>query len=492
MANTTWKQVVLDTADAYREANGTTGKIPVGQLAEKVRAGAGTPYEGDNPLTIGQAGFTFPAKTLLKDGLQIINGVNGEDLTDTVADQTTAVEALMKMVNRKIAMNNGEGQYVWKKSNTTSRLPEGYTEVEYIESTGTQKINTGVTIGSATMLLKTRLACTAPNGNDNWFMSVGASGNIMQFGTHEGTYQIILSGVNMGGKEKATTDIVNIELSLEGTTYTMSGDASFSFTASQLGTSAAFRSSPINIAWGNWRTYETELYIGGVLAGHYIPCYYSDGTAGVYDLISKTFKTNAGTGTFGVGRKHYYDFVGYAVSFDVNTYPDNALQNGYWYERVSEYEMHLDGIYLWKRLSAEGGELLGYVTASSEDAYPNGGMKDGYWYELVEEGISGVDFGEVTLSTNGGITISHNLKAVPSESYLIPKSLVTATMSTKNMSVANHNGLVESVITDGWGHLTYNYYSGYYNTCTDTEVTFTPYNSANGFCANNYIWFVKK
>ena len=115
MAQTTWKQVVLDTADAYREANGSIEKIPVGSLADKVRAGAGTPYTGDNPLTIGQAGFTFPAKTLLKDGLQIVNGVNGEDLTDTVADQTTAVEELMKMVSRKIAMNNGEGQYVWKK-----------------------------------------------------------------------------------------------------------------------------------------------------------------------------------------------------------------------------------------------------------------------------------------------------------------------------------------------------------------------------------------
>lgn len=49
---------------------------------------------------------------------QVMNlpAAGGEDLTDTVADQTTAVEELMKMVNRKIAMNNGEGQYVWKKS----------------------------------------------------------------------------------------------------------------------------------------------------------------------------------------------------------------------------------------------------------------------------------------------------------------------------------------------------------------------------------------
>lgn len=75
-----------------------------------------TSYKGANPLTIGQAGVAFPANTLFLEDFDILNGVNGEDLTDTAADQKTAVEDLLKMVNRKIAMNNGEGQYVWKKS----------------------------------------------------------------------------------------------------------------------------------------------------------------------------------------------------------------------------------------------------------------------------------------------------------------------------------------------------------------------------------------
>jgi hypothetical protein len=74
-----------------------------------------TSYKGANPLTIGQAGVAFPANTLFLEDFDILNGVNGEDLTDTAADQTTAVKELMKMVSRKIAMNNGEGQYVWKK-----------------------------------------------------------------------------------------------------------------------------------------------------------------------------------------------------------------------------------------------------------------------------------------------------------------------------------------------------------------------------------------
>ena len=37
--STTWKQVVLDVADAWREANDSTAKIPVGELPNKVKEG---------------------------------------------------------------------------------------------------------------------------------------------------------------------------------------------------------------------------------------------------------------------------------------------------------------------------------------------------------------------------------------------------------------------------------------------------------------------
>lgn len=116
MSQTTWKQVVLDVADAYREASDTTEKIPVSSLADKVRAGAGTPYAGDNPLLLGQEGFTFPAKTLLKEELRIENAVTGEDLTETYTAQKDSVEDLMRMVQRKVSDHRGSGQYVWTKS----------------------------------------------------------------------------------------------------------------------------------------------------------------------------------------------------------------------------------------------------------------------------------------------------------------------------------------------------------------------------------------
>ena len=41
-----------------------------------------------------------------------------------------------------------------------------------------------------------------------------------------------------------------------------------------------------------------------------------------------------------------------------------------------------EGIYVWKKLTAQGGDFIDFVVSDSETAYPNGGYKNGYWYEL--------------------------------------------------------------------------------------------------------------
>ena len=41
-----------------------------------------------------------------------------------------------------------------------------------------------------------------------------------------------------------------------------------------------------------------------------------------------------------------------------------------------------EGSYVWKKLSAQGGDFIDYVVSDKETAYPDGGEKGGYWYEL--------------------------------------------------------------------------------------------------------------
>lgn len=81
-------------------------------------------------------------------------------------------------------------------------------------------------------------------------------------------------------------------------------------------------------------------------------------------------------------------------------------------------------------IAVEVGELIDFVVADDENAYPDGDYQDGYWYELVEEGVCGVDFGEVTLtSTASSITVQHNLKDTPKVCILFAKGQ-TNTSST--------------------------------------------------------------
>ena len=44
-----------------------------------------------------------------------------------------------------------------------------------------------------------------------------------------------------------------------------------------------------------------------------------------------------------------------------------------------------EGIYVWKKLTAQGGDFVDFVVSDNASAYPDGGEQGGYWYEMVEE-----------------------------------------------------------------------------------------------------------
>ena len=96
-----------------RTGGGSSSKVFLD--GEKVKELEMTSYKGNNPLTIGQTGTSFPANTLLQDPLQIVNGVSGEDYTDTANRQTISTNELVKQVKRVVADHKGAGDFVWKK-----------------------------------------------------------------------------------------------------------------------------------------------------------------------------------------------------------------------------------------------------------------------------------------------------------------------------------------------------------------------------------------
>ena len=80
------------------------------------------------------------------------------------------------------------------------------------------------------------------------------------------------------------------------------------------------------------------------------------------------------------------------------------------------------GAYVWKKLTAEGGDFIDFVVSDSETAYPNSAVHtDGYWYERVGEikpemfGCSKIAIDKYTPTANGAFkNIPHSLGQAPS------------------------------------------------------------------------------
>lgn len=93
-------------------------------------------------------------------------------------------------------------------------------------------------------------------------------------------------------------------------------------------------------------------------------------------------------------------------------------------------------------------------------------------------GVTGIDFGEVTISSEQEtVTINHNLGVIPSWVALIPKNLTLKNGTT----TLNINGtVIKAAFSSSASDIT--------NTVTSTSITFKAYSSSYGFAATGYYW----
>ena len=195
-------------------------------------------------------------------------------------------------------------------------LPSGYKRLEYIQSTGTQYIDTGLSFpngyvfnGSVvfTALSKsTEMICGATTAvnpynrntigayENKWFLGVGG------YGTSDDVI------VNIKFKIDASTLVGYHYLTVDGTSKSLSwGESATTARSSDSVCLFGERSvGKINCASG-LRLYggaSLQSGVGGELKGCYFPARRnSDGAVGLYDLVTKSFFGNAGTGTFIAG-----------------------------------------------------------------------------------------------------------------------------------------------------------------------------------------------
>lgn len=215
--------------------------------------------------------------------------------------------------------------------NDTPNIPVEYQEVEYIQTTGTQYIDTGF---RPTPLTKTRMEWmfTSTTVQQRVFaVAQSGTGLIYQMYANGGFGMGVAYQNNTGQWTNANTPItVNEKMIYEldgknkkATGYrgdgTQVGTRNLSsYTATQVATyplrlmaeAKADGTGARNYSTG--RFYSCKIWDDDVLVRDFVPCYRkSDNVAGLYDKVNGVFYTNAGTGAFTVGAK-----AGVDVDFD--------------------------------------------------------------------------------------------------------------------------------------------------------------------------------
>ena len=222
------------------------------------------------------------------------------------------------------------------------KVPKEYQEVEYLQSSGTQYIDCGyIPIDTERYIIDGMFSASSSMigtyGGQGWSLSYS-----------DGIYQVRTVGIRY---DKSGADFYRHIFDWSKNNFTVDG---ISYTST---TSAGFVIGNYNLwlfgpgpGYGgtklNGRIYNAKTYIGDNLIHHYIPCYRkSDSVAGMYDAITDTFFTNAGTGTFVIGPAVGEEWTAYCTDGEneaerkVNILYNGDIESTVLYYRVpAEYQ----------------------------------------------------------------------------------------------------------------------------------------------------------
>lgn len=184
--------------------------------------------------------------------------------------------------------------------NEQSLLPKEYQQVDYIESTGTQYIDTGLIPNQDTKVYakfkltkvasnfvfgarygSQQMACYVAGAIGPWSLRWGAKPTLSYETTDTNLHEITM------GKDGIYWDGAWLE-NPANTEFTCPNNF-YIFASYNNGT----------VAYGKTHIYTLKLWDNGTLIREYIPCYHkNDNEIGLYDMVENKFYTNQGTGTF--------------------------------------------------------------------------------------------------------------------------------------------------------------------------------------------------
>ena len=216
----------------------------------------------------------------------------------------------------------------------TARLPDGYTELTYIQSSGTQYIDTGFKPNQDTRVVGDMQFLNNTSGNPASLFGYRKAQSTQRYEFFQ--YNSLLYSpynTSAGSTISMTTNKISIDKN-KGTTL-VNGSALSTITYANFQCSgnlylfALNNNGSVANVNGNKRIYSCQIYDNGTLTRNFVPCKNPSGVVGMYDMVNNVFYQNSGTGTFTAGdewkpsqQMKFWRFMGHqqaqATSYDNN------------------------------------------------------------------------------------------------------------------------------------------------------------------------------
>ena len=199
---------------------------------------------------------------------------------------------LFDMVERKFYGNAGTGAF-GAGDVVEYSLPEGYEELAYIESTGTQYCDSGIK-GSQNTRIEADYSTTATVG-----AIIGADS---KWGSNMCTIEVHFAAFATSNYTHATVPSGRHTVSLNKGVFSLDGAV--------LSTMTGTFTTPVNMTlfalnrngdkqeYGSIKLYSMRIYESDACVRWYVPVITSAGAVGLWDVIGRAFFGNAGTGAF--------------------------------------------------------------------------------------------------------------------------------------------------------------------------------------------------
>lgn len=265
--------------------------------------------EGSYPMyifTINNAGSAHSAYTSYKlHSCRIYD--NGTLVRDYIPCINLSGDVgLYDLAGKQFYGNAGTGTF--QMGTPVVSLPNGYTRLAYIQSSGTQYVDVGFIPDNNTRVVMDADIVGTPTSNSTLFgartdATIDAYALIWYYTgsyfrsfynnqyTTSVTWSVPVNGRRIYDKSKETTTI---------------GGTSQSYTNAEFQCDYNLLLLALNLAgtagwFANAKLYSCGVYDNGVRIRFFIPCMNAEGEVGLYDLVTEEFYGNAGSGTFIAG-----------------------------------------------------------------------------------------------------------------------------------------------------------------------------------------------